>query len=183
VGKSSSKKPDPMEERRRWIAFTILAVVAGGTLLLGAGLSTSAPGDQAAPPPQEIEPAFEDSTAEPVVDNFAAPQPPSDAMGAMDRLAERTASDLERMAGESRAWTSQLAVLCDTARVESLLASANQSRSLHLLPTYVDDRSCFRICWGTYDSRDQAVAASDLPPQLRSAFPDPFPRQRDEVLE
>lgn len=180
---AKNKQTDPLEDRRRWIAFGILAAVAAGTLMLGASLSTSAPGGPPGVAEPLSEPDFDGGEFESAIAIPPAASGLSDAPTAMDRLARRTASDLERMALEPRAWTSQLAVLCDTARVEAVLESTQYSPSLSLLPAYVDDRSCFRLCWGRYDNREQARARADLPDLLRQDFPTSYPRLRSEVLE
>lgn len=184
MGQPASRTSDPHDEHRRWIAFAVLAAVAGGTLLMGAALSTSAPGSR--PTTLEAGMAIETPPAAQQLEATGEMLEPIDpgwpAAGAMDRLAERTASDLERMANDPRGWTRQLAVLCDTSSVESLLAG-NELDSLRLLPAYVDDRTCFRLCWGGYESREQASAAVDMPAHLRQEFPDSIPRSRDEVLE
>jgi septal ring-binding cell division protein DamX len=53
--------------------------------------------------------------------------------------------------------------------VERLIASAQGSRDIYVLPTTAQGRACYRVIWGLYDSRDAAESAKpSLPGALRS---------------
>jgi septal ring-binding cell division protein DamX len=97
------------------------------------------------------------------------------ASSSLSDLARRAGVDFRRLpSGE--AWMLQLAAICDASSVEGLLRQVDD-RELHVLPVEIQDRACFRICWGPYDSRAGALAAADeLPGPIRSLTDAPQPR-------
>jgi hypothetical protein len=134
----------------------------GGTEVNRAGLSGSA-----VPPP----PA-------PVADLTDVTGAPAEELGSLLGLAGRTGTDLQRLlAGDGDSWMLQIAAHCDPANVERLIERIDDQR-LHVLPVEIDERACFRICWGPFDSRAAAEAATArLPALLRPPTDPPRPRR------
>jgi hypothetical protein len=117
----------------------------------------------------------------PSTDDPAEPLPPE---SVLDRMARRAGADVERLAASAEGWTAQVGVFCDALRVESIVAEFGEQPALLVLPSYHDDRPCFRVCWNRYRARDSAARATDLPDGLRALLSgDPYPRPVTEVLE
>ena len=96
--------------------------------------------------------------------------------------ARRMDDDVERLGSHTGDWTLQLIVACDAANVARLLDAAGDDDALHLIPAEIGDRTCFRLCWGTYPDRDSA-AADRLPAALQANLGEgPQPRQIDGLL-
>jgi septal ring-binding cell division protein DamX len=83
------------------------------------------------------------------------------------RLAIRAKDDCVRLATARGRFTAQLLVACRAETVDRLLDTATESTKLYVLPATVHDDSCFRVCFGTYATAQQAAAAADLPATLR----------------
>jgi len=147
-----------------------------GVLLVAAVLRTEVPLNAAEPRlpapaiPSEIRPL------EPVT----ASESPGAIVG--DPLEQRAVADLEKLAGDPTGWTAQLAVLCDTERVATLVARFGEHESFHVLPSYHREQACYRICWSRYDTLEAARRASDLPAGLRALEARPLPKPITEVL-
>ncbi len=87
------------------------------------------------------------------------------------------------MASGGKGWTAQLAVLCEPARVEQMIERFGDLGGFHVLPSYLREKPCFRVCWSRYSTREDARAASDLPAVLRRITPQPVPKPVSEVVE
>jgi septal ring-binding cell division protein DamX len=83
------------------------------------------------------------------------------------RLAARAEDDSARLAKARGRWTAQLLVACKPETVDRLLANAGGTGGLFVLPAQVKEEPCFRVCFGTYASAQEAAAASGLPKALR----------------
>ena len=170
----------------RLLSFAALVAAVLGVLLLGIALRTDRPreattvrdpatapqrGDAArgAEPPAAVPREF--------VDDASPPSAPA------IRLAERAATDLERLAAIGDGWTAQLAVLCDRTRVAHLLERFGEHASFYVLPSLQGDSACFRICWNRYAEREAARRADDLPPALRAIEARPLPKAIAAVVE
>ncbi len=192
-------------EWTRVLWFVALVASVLGVLALGASLSTDPPssvgvgpvepqseprlrslpaGRASADPRQELpaqaEPPLDSAPAGLFGQPPAAPEPQDPVPP--DPLADRIASDLERLAPHA-GWTAQIAVLCDRVRVEALIESFGPVEPLHVLPAFQGQRPCFRLCWSRYESRQQAQAALDLPTELRAIAPNPVPKEIAEVVQ
>jgi septal ring-binding cell division protein DamX len=131
---------------------------------VGAVLSTDPPRESRAPipaatPPPRAEPLPE-APAAPVA--VPEPAPPSD-------LASRAAEDLRRLGQSAGRYTAQLVVACKPETVERLVAASGGASELYVLPAQVKGSACFRVCWGSYMTSDEASRAADLPAALRTA--------------
>ena len=84
-------------------------------------------------------------------------------------LASRVTADLRRLGQTSGRYTAQLAVACKPETVERLVAASEGADDLYVLPAAVKGASCFRLCWGSYMTSDEAARAADLPAALRSS--------------
>ncbi len=113
---------------------------------------------------------------------IAEPSAPPEPPGAAESLAERARTDVARLSRFPDRYTAQLAVACRLSNVERLLRESRGSSSFYVLPAVVAGRACFRICWGTYASREEAARAADLPGALRAAEPRPRAVRVAEVL-
>jgi septal ring-binding cell division protein DamX len=150
------------------------ALLVGAVLLiLGAGflLSTDAPKEERhapPPPPQAAQipepvPGLEAPAEEPPVP--LEEQPAAAPAG----LSERVVRDLRRIGQASGRYTAQLVVACKPETVERLVDSAPGASGLYVLPAQVKGQGCYRVCWGSYMTQDEAAKAADLPAALRSA--------------
>jgi len=72
-----------------------------------------------------------------------------------------------------------------TGRPESalgVLQRLGDDSRLYLLPMVLDGEPCYRICWGTYRSREAALSNTDTPAQLLGLNPEPLPRRISDLL-
>ena len=179
--------PRETEERKRlggeWRHIAsgggLVAVVAA-ILLLGAIHETSrAPGVpswEAAPPaaPEVLPESLAQIPRE-------APQEDGPARPALDPLSRRTIEDPIRMSRSSGSFTLQIAVACRKETASRILERSSGADRLFVLPATVGDEECFRFCWGSYATLEEARKAADLPAALRMGMDRPTPRRIDEV--
>jgi septal ring-binding cell division protein DamX len=145
----------------------MVAVV--GVILLASWILRAEPRRAAAPAPQAPPPAAApaETLLAPIVsapEELEAERPPE----APAPLAQRALRDAQRLAQRREAWSAQLAAQCKEDSVAALVAKADGSERLYLVPVTIAGRSCFRVLWGTYASAAEASAA-DIPPALRGA--------------
>jgi septal ring-binding cell division protein DamX len=107
------------------------------------------------------------------------PQPPIESPA--PSLAERAVADAARLPDAGGAWTAQLVVGCRPETVLRMIAASGGAADLYVLPAELNGASCFRVCWGTYATRDDAAAAADLPAALRGSDK-PRPAEIAKVL-
>ncbi len=113
-----------------------------------------------------------------------APAPASEAssdLRSLDPLALRTLKDPTRLARSSGSFTLQLAVACRTETASRVLQRAGGSDRLYVLPATVKDQECYRLCWGSYPSREEALKAADLPAALCASIDRPSARRIEEL--
>lgn len=90
-----------------------------------------------------------------------------------ESLLRRGREDLQRLRDTGReAWTLQVAVACDASNAQRWIDDWEADSPAYLLPASVNGKSCFRLCWGRFASREQA-ANSPLPARLNSDRPQP----------
>jgi hypothetical protein len=68
-------------------------------------------------------------------------------------------------------------IACESDNAASMIEKASNSDRLFILPSDYRGRSCYRLCWGVYPSRDDAVEARDLPSAIRREISAPAPRE------
>ncbi|MDH3629329.1 MAG: hypothetical protein OEV00_09055 [Acidobacteriota bacterium] len=97
-------------------------------------------------------------------------------------LAERAEADLVRIESYQTAYTLQLLNACDPTNVAPHAERFAGEDRFYLLPSFVNDAPCFRVCWGRYPTLDAARAADDVPASLLALTETPYPRRIGEVL-
>ena len=139
-------------------------------------------------PAESREPMFApqaDPEAAPEAVLQPAPEPGAGAdPGTRDPSAwsRRLHDEVERLGSRTGEWTLQLIVACDPRNVARLLDAAGDDDALHLIPAEINGRECFRLCWGAYRDREQALAAA-LPGSLRANLEEsPQPRPIEGLL-
>jgi len=169
-----------------------------GVLILGAALQSGAPeaassgqsavADPPLPPPASYEqrrrtvPAPDETPSPEATVRRPAPAPaPPDAGDAISRLGHRAMADVGRLESSGDEWTSQVGVYCDPQRVSRLVAQLEVPSDLYVLPVFLDDRPCFRVCWGHYADRGLAKQARGLPAALRGNGT--FPQRISSVVQ
>jgi septal ring-binding cell division protein DamX len=70
-----------------------------------------------------------------------------------------TFSKALRPAAASR-FTVQVLTACSPETVQKAIAATASAQELFVLPVNVQGRSCYRICWGLYDTRPAAETAA-----------------------
>jgi septal ring-binding cell division protein DamX len=66
-------------------------------------------------------------------------------------------------------FTLALGIYCNQENAGRVVAAASGASDIYVLPTSVEGRSCYRVIWGLYDSRDDAErAVSSLPNGVRA---------------
>ena len=97
-----------------------------------------------------------------------------------DIAAAAQAFQQEISSGSADKFTLALGLYCNEENAGRLVASASGSSEIYVLPTSVEGRSCNRVIWGLYDSREAAeraipslpngVRAGDVAPVAVSRF-------------
>lgn len=154
------------------IAVAGLLLAVGGTLVLGLVLEVDPEPAGAAVPAPAPGPRLD--AVEP-----GAP-PPEPEAAPLERRAAQDGSRLEQHRGR---FTLQVLMACDPANVRPLLNRLPSDDSLFLVPKRYRDQDCFRVCWGLYDSADEARAARDLPATLAALSDAPQPTAVEHLLE
>jgi len=68
---------------------------------------------------------------------------------------------------------------CDIGNVATAVKAAEGKADLFILPARVENRSCYRVCWGLYDSLEAAEEAmGTLPPSFQKQRPIPLSTAR-----
>lgn len=110
------------------------------------------------------------------------PAEPTQEAPEYDELARRAASDRDRLAASTAAWTLQFSVACDPNNVRAQSRALTGEAEFYLLTKNHDDRECFRFCWGAFDSRDQAAAQHRFPAALAAMTARPLPLPLEQAL-
>jgi septal ring-binding cell division protein DamX len=181
------KKVSSDDDRRHLIYTGSLIGAVVGTLLIGAILRAD-PDDpraaratmiadvpvaaQAAPAPAPLpsyDPPPKPTAAGPAARELALGVP----FEGDDDLADRALADEGRLHASGEGYTLQFAVVCDPDNARAQVERLGDEPGLYVLTTLLDDRVCFRLCWGFYDSERQALSARDVPRQLRAITREP----------
>jgi len=167
---AKTKKSPAETDWKQMLSAAVLLVAVFGTLLLGAVLQADpndaaiadgqvlvGPGEGAVVSsdttvPDENEPVFQPGLAVP----FA---------GDAD-LVDRAAEDERRLHASGNGYTLQFAVNCEAKNVRANLDALKGYQDFYLLTMLYDDRACFRLCWGFYDTDRQARAERVIPDTL-----------------
>jgi len=73
-------------------------------------------------------------------------------------------------AEEPNRYTLQLMIACEVETLKTARARSGEGGSLYFLPFSLKGRDCYRACWGSYATKDEARAAGDgLPRGLLAA--------------
>jgi hypothetical protein len=65
-------------------------------------------------------------------------------------------------------FTIAVGLYCNAENVSRMIEGAGASTDIYVLPTLVDGKSCYRVVWGLFDSRDAAERSlSSLPNSIR----------------
>ncbi|MDP9191947.1 MAG: hypothetical protein M3P06_09640 [Acidobacteriota bacterium] len=120
--------------------------------------ATTAPATASAePPPTQALPRVTARTAP----ASTAPAPGSNAT--KDRVDAMARDFASRATGN---FTVQIQILCDASNVEGLMRTGGAS--VWFVPQSLGDRSCYRVFWGRYNTRDQAAQAlAQIPAGIR----------------
>ncbi|HUP63177.1 MAG TPA: DUF4388 domain-containing protein [Thermoanaerobaculia bacterium] len=118
----------------------------------------------ATPPPQAQAP-------KPMTIAAAAPEAPSELREHYDRLARQHASNA------TGNFTVQIQILCDPANLTKAIGAGGSN--VWFVPQTIGGRSCYRVFWGRYDTRDEAqraLAAIPADVRDRSSAVKPVPK-------
>jgi septal ring-binding cell division protein DamX len=99
-----------------------------------------------------------------------------------DPLIARSSRDLDRMAASASGWTLQFITACDESNVRSRLVDLRSHDSFYLIPVTLDGRSCFRLCWGLFQTRERALAAKGIPATLSAINDKPLAIPIEKVV-
>jgi septal ring-binding cell division protein DamX len=185
-----------LDERRRLVAATALFAAVAVILVLGAVLETSGPDRQ--PPVASEEPRTPavtraaaaideppDALSPDPYESPPAPPPPAAeaprAAAHAPSVEQRAADDRERLVKSGGSYTVQLMVACDPGNASRVLEAARDAARVYVLPFAHDGKDCYRVCWGSYATREAAETAVDLPQGLASMFPNTRVRPVAEV--
>lgn len=73
-------------------------------------------------------------------------------------------------------FTIAVGVYCDSENVSRAFKNSGNSNRIIVLPYRYNGRSCYRVFWGLFDSREEAIrGASSVPPDIRAAESTPVP--------
>jgi hypothetical protein len=99
--------------------------------------------------------------------------------GRVPTPATRTTDLVAEAPAPEASWTLQLLVACRRDTVDALVASAGPDPDLRVSPVTHQGRPCWRVCWGSFATREAAEAAAP-PPALAGLGP-PSPRPLAEL--
>jgi septal ring-binding cell division protein DamX len=100
----------------------------------------------------------------------------------LDPIARRTLEDPMRLRKSAGRYTAQVAFVCKRESAERLLERAGGAPDVFVLPEAREGQDCFRFCWGTFASREEALAAAGLPAALRDGLGKPDAKRIAELL-
>ena len=156
----------PSDLRRRVQVGGVLGAVLG-ILLLGAALRTERP---VGTPSAVAEPATASSQEAPdeavAASAAEAPATAETFVPSPGGLTGRARTDAGRLAGAGGAFTLQFLYACNADNVRSQVETLGADRDFYLLPVEDHGRACYRICWGTFPSKEAARTARNIPPPM-----------------
>ncbi|TDI38146.1 MAG: DUF4388 domain-containing protein [Acidobacteria bacterium] len=145
--------------------------------------TTPPPAATSPPPPAPSPPPTQPKGAPPPPSTTTAPRtpPPPTRTGspssgnARQQLAARNLNGAARSflaqlrASSAKKFTIALGLYCDEDNVGRIVTSASGSEQIFILPTTVQGRSCYRIIWGLFDTRQAANSGmGSLPSGIRA---------------
>lgn len=163
---------------RHLVAVGGLLLAVGGTLILGLVLEVD-PETPAAAEGPAARPAIAESSPPPSPSPVLETLPPRESVSP----ARRAEEDRPRLAAQRGRFTQQIVMACDPDTVRPLLRELAAEDSLFLAPMRYRGRDCYRVCWGLYDSLEEARVARDLPAVLAAIEDPPQPKPVDRLLE
>ena len=105
------------------------------------------------------------------VTQTATPRPTPQPVTGGDVKARYDAMAREFAANPVGNYTIQFAIVCDPSNVTKALRSSAADR-VWFIPISVKERSCYRLFWGGFQTREQADAAlPTIPGELRESKP------------
>lgn len=165
------------------VGIVLAVLIVGAVLQSGPSPKTDQPLAQAEelplpPPPayesrQPTDSALEENQLEADIGLEPADSPPVRPADSVSRLARRVMEDVDRLESSGDDWTAQIGVYCDDQRVTDLVQAHGKNPKLYVLPVLLDERACFRVCWGHYRTHDGAAGSRDLPAEFRGEKPLP----------
>jgi hypothetical protein len=175
MAKARKKPARESADWRHLAATAALLVGVFGTLLLGAVLQVDRDDPALGPPADPLDrrdEPVEEAVSPPVVEIPADDEPTDTGLavpfdGDAD-LVDRAADDERRLQASGSGYTLQFAVNCEIKNVRANLESLRKHQNFYLLTMLLDDRACFRLCWGFYDNERQAMADRTVPETLRA---------------
>jgi hypothetical protein len=181
---AKAKKSAAGSDWKQGVSAAALISAVLGTLALGAVLQSD-PGETTPglpPSPPAVDQLAADR-AVPDVARASEPLQPRDEGGyeptlavpfsGDDDLVDRAAADERRLQASGNGYTLQFAVNCEAKNVRANLNALERFQDFYLLTMLYQDRACFRLCWGFYDTEQQARSARDVPEALRSVSSSP----------
>jgi septal ring-binding cell division protein DamX len=181
MAKQRKAKAEP--DWKHLVSAGALVTAVLGTLLLGAVLQADPerrePASASLPSgltPEPEEPRTEGISESARADDREGPSTTSGyavPFGGDAGLADRAAADERRLDASGHGYTLQFAVNCETKNVRANLEALKGHHDFYLLTMLYQDRACFRLCWGFYNSEQQALAARDVPETLRAMSTNP----------
>ena len=151
---------------------TTAAAPAGGLTIVTTPVTTTAPTPAAtsttstvAPVSASAEPAPTQALPRVTARTTPAATPVVPASGGANR--ERVDAMARDFASSATGnFTVQIQILCDASNVEKLMRTGGQS--IWFVPQPIGARSCYRVFWGRYNTRDQAQqAVAQIPAGIR----------------
>jgi hypothetical protein len=155
-----------------------LVVAVAGTLILGWALQGDSGGAVDAIVVEPPVPDRDGDSSSAAMEIQSSPAPPSET----DALISRSIRDLDRMASFTSGWTLQFMSACDEGNVRAKLSDLQGHDDFYLIPVTLDKGRCFRLCWGVFRTRDQALSARDVPSSLAAITKKPQPMPIDRVI-
>jgi septal ring-binding cell division protein DamX len=182
----SHKKP----KRRNWLFPATMLVFVFGVLLMAAVLQVPAEDADSQVALDRLDlPSADDSPYAPAesqetqtLSSPAAKNTPAPRIEAQRELGRRVERDLQRIAAHRASYTLQISVACDPKNARQLLVDSDGDDRFYLLPVQLNERACFRICWGIYPDRSTAEKANDMPAALRARIQESAPRPISGLL-
>jgi hypothetical protein len=158
----------PLVASAGWWSAVVVPLAAASLLQTGPEApSRSVPSPAPAAPVVRPQPLAEDLEVEIEPDPAAELGDPVPESAGVDELTERIANDLDRLVANGPGYTLQFAVVCDEANARVRLAGLADEPEFYLVAAQHDDRACFRLCWGVFESPERAKqAAAAAPPAL-----------------
>jgi septal ring-binding cell division protein DamX len=164
---------------KQLLSAAALVVAVVGTLIVGWALKSDPVEQDRAEVVELAAPDhMPDSSGEADMEPTPAPPPAAEP----DPLLSRSSSDLERMSSAAAGWTLQFITACDEAKVHARLVDLRSHDQFYLIPVTLDGRSCFRLCWGLFETRERALSAGGIPGVLSAINDKPLAIPTDKVI-